>query len=540
MTTVNTLEQGRKAFKTQVWGDAYALLSSADDEISLAPDDLKRLATAAYLVGEESDCNEIWARAHQEYLDSDEIKQAAYCAFWLGMILFDQGDTAQGSGWMARAGRLVKEIGEDCAEKGLLMVPQALQHLRQNDPEGAYKIFSDAGAIGAQCDNPDLLTLSRLGRGQALIKQKKITEGTTLLDEAMVAVVADEVSPIVAGIVYCAVIETCQKIYDLRRAQEWTQALSNWCDSHPDLVPYRGQCLIRRAEVMQLHGEWGDAMSEAHRASEMLNKGAGEALYLKAELFRLQGDFENAEATYRLASKKGFEPQPGLALLRMAQGQMDAAEVAIRRLEEEKEDVVARLNILPAFIEIMLALDDNEAAQDGARELTQIADEFKAPFLQAISTRADGNILLAGGEPKAALSKLLNAWSELKRIGASYESAKTRILIGLSYRKLGDDDTADMELDAARWKFQELGAAYDFNKVDSLMQNNALENTHGLTPRELQVLRHLATGKTNKEIGSELFISERTVDRHVSNILGKLGVPSRAAATAFAYEHNLT
>lgn len=540
MTT--ELEQGIEAYRQQAWAEAYTHLMSADKETGLDAGVLELLAKAAYLIGKESECIEILSRAHQSFLDRDQTEDAADAAFWTGMILLNQGDNAQGSGWIARAGRLLKDR-QDSVERGFLLVPEALQHLRKGDAETSHKLFKEAAEIGNRFSNPDLTVLGQLGRGQSLIHLDKIDEGTTLLDEAMIAVVSDEVSPIVAGIVYCAVIDTCQKIYDLRRAQEWTVALSRWCDSQPDLVPYRGQCLVRRAEIMQLHGEWPDAMNEVKRACEISELSrplaTGEAFYRQGELYRLQGEFSNAEEAYREASKSGKKPQPGLALLRLAQGQVDTAKAAIRREEEEKQDRMARSKILPAYVEIMLAADEITAARSAADELSGIAAGLHAPFLQAIADLTQGSVLLADGEPRAALENLRRAWSQLNKIEASYESARARVLIGQAYRALGDTDTAEMELDAARWMFQELGAAPEMARVDSLMQNTPSENTHGLTPRELEVLRLLATGKTNKTIASELFISERTVDRHVSNILAKLDVSSRAAATAYAYEHGL-
>lgn len=545
MATTNTLERGRKAFRQQNWADAYTFFSSADHAHQTEPRDIKQLATAAYLTGKVSESTEIWAHAHHAYLDNDKKPQAANCAFWLGIILFNQGEKAQGSGWMARAARLISDIPQNCVEEGFLLIPKALQQLGERKTERAYHYFSKAEEIGGQFDNQDLIILSRLGQGQALIHQKNIKEGTTLLDEAMVAVISEEISPIVAGIVYCAVIETCQKIYDVQRAQEWTAALSRWCDSQPDLVPYRGQCMIRRAEIMQLHGEWEEAMDEIYQACNLLSKStgepaAGEAFYLQAEFHRLQGNFTKAEEDYRQASKWGRKPQPGLALLRMAQGEIDTAEAAIRQAEEEQENPMTRSKILLAYIDIMLAVDDISAAQAGAADLSEIAKEFQAPFLQAIAARAEGNIILKKGEPKKALDKLHKAWAALKRIGASYELAKTRMLIGLAYQKIGDKDSAEIEFDAARWTFQKLGAMCDLSKMDPFIQNTSSDDhTHGLTPRELQILRLLTTGITNKEIGKDLYISERTVDRHVSNILAKLNVPSRAAATAYAYEHDM-
>lgn len=543
MTKVDTLERGQEAYRQQAWADAYTFLSSADDEASLNAGDLELLAKAAYLIGKESTCTDTWARAHQKFLDQENIKRAAYSAFWVGMILFNQGEHAQGSGWIARADRLIKEYDQDCAEQGFLLVPQGLQHLRKGDGKTAHELFNRAAEIGNRFNNPDLVTLGRLGSGQALIKQNKIAEGTTLLDEAMVAVISGEISPIISGIVYCAVIETCQKIYDLRRAQEWTEALSRWCDSQPDLIPYRGQCLVRRAEIMQIHGEWPDAMNEIRQACKISQTSSppatGEAFYRQAELYRLQGNFSKAEEAYQQASKWGRNPQPGLALLRLAQGQIDTAKTAIQHVEDETQDRIALSRILPAFIEIMLSAKEFQSAENRAGKLARIAAELGSSFLKAIAAQEQGRVLLASAKPGAALKKLRQSWAVFKKIEALYESARTQVLIGLACRNLGDNDTANMEFDAARSVFQQLGAEPDLTMVNSLSSTTEYSKTHGLTPRELEVLELLTTGKTNKAIGEKLFISERTVDRHVSNILGKLNVETRAAATAYAYKHDL-
>ncbi len=543
MTTTNTLARGREAFRHQAWADAYTILSSAKDETALTPPDLELFAQSAYLTGEESECIRIWTEAHHEYLNHDDIRKAAQSAFWIGMILFNRGERAQGSGWIARAGRLIEDYQEDCVESGFLLIPEALQYLRKGKPEVAYKLFSQAVEIGVRFDDLNLITFGRLGSGQALIRQNQIEEGTALFDEVMVAVVTDEISPIVAGIVYCAVIDTCQKIYDLRRAREWTKALSRWCDSQPDLIPYRGQCLVRRAEIMQLHGNWPQAMTEIEQACQLSKTSSppatGEAFYRQAELHRLQGKFSKAEEAYQQASKWGKNPQPGLALLRLAQGRIEAAKSAIRPVMDEDQDRMSRSIILPAYIEIMLAAEELHSAEESANELSDIATELGASLLHAIALRAEGKILLANAKPGAALKKLRWSWSLLKKIEALYESACTQVLIGLACRELGDEDTAQMEIQTAIQIFKQLGAEPDFANADSLIPTNPPEETHGLTPRELEVLGLVATGKTNKAIANELFISERTVDRHVSNILGKLQVSSRSAATAYAYKHNL-
>jgi DNA-binding CsgD family transcriptional regulator len=544
MATPKTLDQGRDAFNRHAWSEAYTLLSTADRDSPLAPEDLTLLAISAYLTGMGHTCTDSWNRAHHSYLKQGNLKQATYCSFWLGMILLITGQNAQGSGWIARTGRLIEDHQLDCVEKGFLLVPKGLRFLNQNDNESAFTHFTKAEEIGKRFKNADLIILSRLSLGQALIQQNKISEGTTLFDEVMIAVLSDEISPIVAGIVYCAVIETCQKIYDLKRAQEWTAALSRWCESQPDLVPFRGQCLVRRVEIMQLQGKWEDAVIEVQRAFELLSRppgepAAGEASYRMGELHRLRGNFSKAEEMYRQANKLGRKPQPGLALLRLAQGDVKTSTQAIRRIENEKTNRIDRAGILPAYVIIMLAADHIPAAKTAAGELSDIADDFQAPLLQAIAARSQGNTYLAGGDPHSALNELRLAQTLFKKQDAAYESARTRWLIGLACLELGDEDSAELELDAARWTFRQLGAIPDLEKIDSRIQQDFKGETYELTQRELEVLRLLATGKTNKMIASELFISERTVDRHVSNILSKLNVSSRAAATAYAYEHDL-
>jgi DNA-binding NarL/FixJ family response regulator len=333
-------------------------------------------------------------------------------------------------------------------------------------------------------------------------------------------------------------------LFDVRRAQEWTAALSRWCEAQPDLVLYRGQCLIHRAEIMQLHGAWTDAMNEVQRAIDRFADSTpqlmtGAALYLRAELHRLRGEFVKAEKAYREANQFGREPQPGLALLRVAQGQVDTGFAAIRRALDEAGDPMTRARLLGAYVEIALARGEREAARGAADELSRIAVELDAPFLRASAAHAAGSVLLAEGDARSALGTLRHGWAGWQLFEAPYEAARVRVLIGLACRALGDEDSAEMELDAARFVFQQLSAAPDVARVEQLSRLTAPAAAGGLTAREEEVLALVATGKTNRAIAAELVVSEKTVASHLSHIFTKLGLSSRAAATAYAYEHGL-
>ncbi len=438
--------------------------------------------------------------------------------------------------------RLLDEARRDCVEKGYLLVPAGIQSFAAGDLAAAHAHFNEAAAMGDRFRDPDLVTLARTGQGRVLIRLGKTVEGMALLDEVMVAVTADEVSPIVVGAVYCSVIDACQEMFDLRRAREWTAALSHWCASQPDLVPYRGECLVYRAEIMQLHGAWSDAAEEARRACEWLSRppgpATGLAFYQRAELHRLRGEFARAEKAYRQASQFGRTPQPGLALLRLAQGQLPAAAAAIRRAVDEAQDRPTRAKVLAAHAEIMLAVGDLPVARAAAEELTTVAADLDAPLLRAVAAHARGAVHLAEGDARAAVDALRRAWAAWQELEAPYEAARARVLIGLAYRARGDTDTAAMELDAARWVFRQLGAMPDVIRVEALVRE-AAPKAGGLTAREVEVLRLVSAGKTNRAIAADLFLSERTVDRHVSNIFTKLGLSSRAAASAYAVEHDL-
>jgi DNA-binding CsgD family transcriptional regulator len=382
-------------------------------------------------------------------------------------------------------------------------------------------------------------------QGHALVKQGRTEDGLRLVDETMVAVTTGELSPIVAGIVYCNTIAFCRDVYELRRAREWTGALTRWCEQQPDMVTHQGLCLVHRAELMTLGGAWREALEEAHQVDERFTRGVlnqralGHAAYRRAEIHRLRGKFEDAEADYRAASRLGREPQPGLALLRLAQGNRDAAAAAIRRALSETTQGLKRAALLPAYIQIMLAIAAAEEAASACRELEDIAVRQESDALAAMSAYARGAVTLAEGDAPAALMALRGAWQAWQELEAPYEAARARVLTGLACRSLGDEDTAVLELEAARAVFAQLEARPDLAAVDSLTRPAAQGGPQGLTARELQVLRMVAAGKSNHAIAVDLVLSDHTVRRHLQNIFRKLGVSSRAAATAFAFEHEL-
>ncbi len=542
MTVLDKLQEGRESYQRRAWGDAYHSLSVADQATRLGVQDLERLATSAYLAGRERDFYGLLDRAHHGHLEAGDAVPAARCAFWLGLMLLLRRETGQASGWLARAQRLVE--GSDCVEQGYLLLPVAEQYLEEADGGAAHRTAEDAAAIGDRFGDADLIACARHLLGRALIRQGRVPAGLAQLDEAMLAVIAGELSPIMTGLIYCSVIEACQEVYALSRAREWTTALTRWCEQQPQMIAFTSTCLVHRAEIMVTSGAWPDAMAEARRACQRGSYGVGpnapaSALYQMAELHRLRGDFPAAEEAYREASRLGSEPQPGLALLRVAQGRTDAACASIRRVLAASGQPLQRARLLPAYIDIMLATGEVEEARCGCGELEEIAETFKTDALQAMAAQARGALELARGDARAALVPLRRAFEVWLRIEAPYEAARVRVAMGLACRELGDDEAADLELGAAGAVFEQLGAAPELDLLGALRQDAGSGPRHPLTGRELEVLRLIAAGKTNKAIAAALCLSVRTIDRHVSNILTNLDAPSRAAATAYAYDHQM-
>ena len=541
MTDLARVQRGRQSFEQRAWTESYRLLQAADRDAPLDADDLERLAIAAHLVGRDDDCEAFTARAHQAYLDRGDREGAARAAFWLGFALMGRGAVAPASGWFARAGRLLDEGPIDSVVRGYLLIPIAIRCIVQGDPTAADATFSQAAAIARRFGDRDLASVACHGRGRALIRLGRIAEGVALLDEAMASVIAGEVTPLVAGDVYCSVLEGCQETFDLRRAYEWTASLAQWCAAQPDLVRYRGECLQYRAEVLQLRGRWTDAAHDAQDACELLvsRPAAGAAFYRRGDLHRLRGEFTKAEEAYTRAHERGRKPQPGLSLLRLAQGQIAAAAASIRSVLLDTQTRADRARMLPAAVEILLAADDVAAARAAAAELSEIAVAFGAPLLAAASAQATGALRLADDDVEGASASLRQACETWRELEMPYEEAQTCLLLAAVCEKRGDQDGRRLEVDTARRIFTQLSAEPCLARIAGQSERASHQRIGSLSERETQVLRLLAAGKTNRAIADELFISEKTVARHVSNIFDKLGVSSRSGATAWAFQHHL-
>ncbi|MER7250379.1 response regulator transcription factor [Kribbella sp. NPDC000426] len=478
------------------WPAEYAELTAADQRAPLSPAELDRLAVAAFVLGHDDEVAAYRERAHEGHLAAGDTDAAIRSGFWLGFHLQQRGDLSRAAGWQARIMRLAPEGNAELA--GRLAMADAALTMNSGDAATALPLFEENLHWATE---PDTIVLAALGRGNCLAMLGRGAEALVALDEAMVHVTGGQVGPEVTGMAYCAVIALCLNMYDIRRAQEWTRALSGWCDSQPGLVPYRGACLVHRAQILQFRGAWAEAANAAEHA-------------------------------YQLAAGDGVDVQPGLARLRAAQGRLDVAIAGLERALAENPFSPVRPMLLAARVELAIECSDRETARKAAAELNEFAPA-ESPYLQALAAYAEGAVRIACGDPQGAIPPLRRAWTLWQRLEMPYEGARTRLLVAEACRQLGDTDAEQMELDSARAVFERLGADGDLTMAEP-------NNSSTLSPRELEVLRLLATGATNRVVADQLFLSERTVARHVSNIFGKLAVSSRAAATAYAYEHGLT
>ena len=538
----------RRALARQAWSDARAGFAAADTAGELSAAELEEWGLAAVLVAEYVESEGVRERAHYAYLDAGDVDGAARVAFWLGLALVTlRGEFARGGGWFARMSRVLADAGvTDSVWAGYDLVTAGMRAFFGGQFEVALGLHERALAMADRFGDTDLRVLAGNGHGQALIARGELAAGLAELDETMVLATTGTAHPQAVGLVCCAVINACVECMDVARTAEWTDALTRWCDRQEGLVPFHGQCAVHRAELQQLRGKWDGAQDElrdvlAHVARHPADHATGMAHYQHGELCRVRGDHAGAEAAYREALRHGRDPQPGLALVRLAQGRPGPALQAVRRaLDEPHVRRVARTHLLAAGVECGLAAGDLEFARRCAEELAGFAADADSALLAAVAAGTRGILALAerrGGPAVTALREALTHWLALD---APYDAAGCRIRIAQAYRLLGDEESAELELEAARSALLPLCGPDEAQRLVAVqVPASARGGADGLTARELEVLRLVATGASNRGIAASLVLSEKTVARHVANIFAKIGVSSRAAATAYAHERRL-
>ncbi|MGH2682114.1 MAG: tetratricopeptide repeat protein, partial [Actinomycetota bacterium] len=470
------LQAGREAARKHAWKEAFDLLSEADAGEPLSPDDLATMAEAAWWVGRGDACVSARERAFAAYLDGGDEVAAAGMAIALARDHKAKLETGVSRGWFLRAERLLADHPET-AEHGWLLRIQANHAAGEGDLERALELTRQALDIGTGVGNRDLQAIALHDQGEFLVRLGRVEEGLGLADEATVAAVGGEIGPWATGIVYCNTISLSGALADYRRAGEWTEAAKRWCERQ-SIAGFPGICRVHRADVIRLLGHWAEAEREARQAcSELEDAGllmfAGEGFYEIGVIRLRMGDLEAAEDAFRQAHEKGRDPQPGIALLRLARGKVDGAQAAIGRALEEATVRLDRAKLLPTAVEIAVAAGDLEAARVEADELESIAEEFSSPALRAEAAMGRGALQLAEGDPASACRSLKRSWQLWREVDAPYEAARARLLLGEAYRAQGDEESALLELQAARSAFERLGAALDLRRAAGLLGPDA-------------------------------------------------------------------
>ncbi|MDX6233225.1 MAG: hypothetical protein QOH68_2229 [Nocardioidaceae bacterium] len=541
MGVLDDLAQARADFERGDWAAALDIWSGVDQD-ALGVDDLRGAAQSLALLGRLDEAVDRYQRAFRLCQDNGDPAVGVACAFNIAMIFGTSGEPAMSAGWTTRAERMLDELGPDSAGAGYVTFLQMYRDMGAGDWEAAAAKADTTAEIGRRHGVRDLAVLGLAAGGRIAMYSGRAAEGLALLDEAMVAVAAGEVSPEVFGNVYCIAIEGCQEIGAIERVAEWTSALTRWCASQPGLVAFTGQCSIHRGQVMRQRGAWVDALEEFTSALERYRlantlDAIGQAEGERGDILRLQGEYAAAEEAYQRAGERGYDPQPGLALLWLARGSRDAATAAVRRLVAETGDPVGKCRVLPAAVDVLVAVDALDEARAVAAELDRVATAAGSVAMLALSAYASGAVELASGDASGALPYLRKSRQLWARVECPYEVARVRLLTGRALTALGDEGSAHQDLESARAAFLALGAAPMVDEAVRLLEPARLPG--GLTAREVEILRLVASGRGNPQIAADLTLSEKTVARHLSNIFTKLDVGSRTAAAAYAYEQGL-
>ncbi|MFF8836837.1 LuxR C-terminal-related transcriptional regulator [Streptomyces sp. NPDC015130] len=572
------VERARDAAERESWAEAYALLHAHDLHPSraLTADDLSVLADAAWWSGHVDESVTARLRSHAAFLAAGDHRGAGLAAWWLHYEYRGLGRPAAAAGWLHRA-RHHLEDQPPCPEQCFLAWTDAEEAEQQGDRAAALAATRRMTRLALRSASPDLVALSRQAESAVLLANGRRSEALALLDDAMCAVTAGELSGVFTGWLYCLALTQCMEAADFGRAVEWTNAAMEWCAppwagrppepgaqtsaeagsaSAPEPSaalavasgenPFRGVCRAHRVEVLDLLGTWALAEEEARQACREVPvdclESAAAAFYAAGDVQRRQGRLDEAAVSYAHAHELGRIPQPGLALLRLAQGRADAAvagvDLALACQSDPRHDLLGRARLLAARTEVALAVRDVPGASRAARELDALAGDV--PLLRATADTALGAVALAEARTGPALRLLRQALAGWLELRVPYEAAQVRMLLAAADRTVGDEEAARLELAAARAVFERLGAVPDARRAAALLSGGKRRRLPGgLTAREAEVLRLVAGGGTNKDIAQALVISEHTVSRHLNNIFAKLGVGSRAAATGYAYAHDL-
>lgn len=540
MGVIDDLVRARETFERGEWADALGAWSGLGPE-QLTCDDLMGAATAAFLLGRRDEAVDALHRAFRMAEEADDVRRSVLAVFFLAMTFGTGGEPGQAAGWTARAVQLVADR-PDAPEAGYVRFLQMFGLLAAGQFTGALEQAEAATELGRRHADSDLLALGMCAQGRLGLHLGKVADGLARLDQALALVAAGGTSPIITGQVYCTAIEGCQQIGELGRMEEWTDVLHRWCVTQPGLVAFSGQCSVHRGQLMKAHGAFAEAIEEfglacaRYRAMGSIDA-VGIAAYERGDVHRLRGEYDAAEASFREAGEHGFDPQPSLALLWWEQGRVAAARGAIRRLLSESRDPIQRVGVLPAAVQVSIGSGDTDDARAWATELHDLATEFGCRSLRAAASYAMGSVELAASDPAGAMPYLRNAQQLWTTLGCPYETARTRVLIGRCCAELGDLDSAAEHYKGAHRTFLDLAAAPA--AADAAHRLAPAAAPAGLTAREVEVLRLVASGRSNAQMAAQLVLSEKTVARHLSNIFTKLDVPSRTAAAAYAFEHHL-
>ncbi len=539
------LEQARAAYAAHRWDDAYRAYGEAAEGAVLDARDLAAFADASWWLGHTDESLSLSEEVYRRHLHGEHLPQAARLAIEIGFLWLLRGEPTVGSGWVQRAARLL-EGQPECVEHGYLLYLEVEEAMAVGDLTRAIETARRIREIADRFDDATLGAIALVLEGTAVVKQGRVGEGLAVLDEAMLPVHAGLVQPNWAGNLYCHLMSLFFELADIRRARAWTDATERWCDQYSNAAMFVGICRVHRAQLLHLEGAWEDAERHASQACrdlvDMNVEVVAEGHYQIGELRRLRDDHEGAEAAFARAHELGRDPHPGLARLRLAQGRVDAAATALRAALATAEQPLERAPLLAAQVEVLAAATgDPGMAADAAAELADIAEAFGTPGLLASARQAAGLAHLAAGEPERAVPLLRDACQRWRELDARYEAARVRGRLGHAYGAVGDDEAAQREIAAAIAVLEDLGAVGEARIVARSAAGPARHERMpgGLTSRELEVLACMAAGRTNRQIAATLTISERTVERHLSNIFVKLGTSSRTEAAAVAFAHGL-